>query len=359
MKNNVIKDAPKKIEHYCSLKSNYTIDTSILKQYDQRNLIFNRIDNDTSWRGYKKTTEKQGLRNITEKRKGYTRIDNALAEAAWTVYDVWTEAFNWNRLIRPDGPSLMGEKWYQGLYKVTNIDEMTVKLKKAAKFYGASLVGITELDRRWLFVNKRNLTPLKLTNEVKSVIVMAFEMNETGIAASPTCLAAAATGLGYSMMAFTSSCLSEFIRNLGYMAIPAGNDIALSIPLAIDAGLGQLGRNGLLITPEYGPRVRICKIFTNLPLVPDKPLTFGVTDFCKQCKLCAKACEVGAISMEEKPSFQPACKSNNPGVLKWYVDSEKCYEFWCDNGTDCSTCIAVCPYNKRSKNLSVEGFWDY
>ncbi|MCK5606357.1 reductive dehalogenase [Candidatus Pacearchaeota archaeon] len=347
----------KKIEHYCSLKSNYTIDTSILKQYDQQNLIFNRIDNDTSWRGYKKTTEKQGLKNIAEKRKGYTQIDNALAEAAWTVYDVWTEAFNWNRLIRPDGPSLMGEKWYQGLYKVTNIDEVTVKLKKAAKFYGASLVGITELDRRWLFVNKRNLTPFKLPNEAKYVIVMAFKMNERSIEASPTCLAAAATGIGYSMMAFTASCLAEFIRNLGYIAIPAGNDIALSIPLAIDAGLGQLGRNGLLITSEYGPRVRLCKIFTNLPLVPDIPLNFGVNDFCKQCKLCAEACEVGAISMENNPRFQPTCKSNNPGVLKWYVDSEKCYEFWCDNGTDCSTCIAVCPYNKGCKKLSAEELW--
>jgi ferredoxin len=334
------------------------MDTSIYKQYDQQNLIFNRVHNDTSWKCYKKNTEKQGLRNIAEKRRGYTRIDYALAEAAWTVHDVWTNAFNWNRLIRPNGSSLMGEKWYQDLYKVENVDEITVKLKKAAKFYGASLVGITDLDRRWLFINKRKLTPLNLPSEVNSAIVMAFEMNELGIAASPTCLAAAATGLGYSMMAFTASCLSEFIRNLGYIAIPAGNDIALSIPLAIDAGLGQLGRNGLLITPEFGPRVRICKIFTNLPLLPDIPLNFGVDEFCKQCKLCAKACEVGAISMEENPSFQPACKSNNPGVLKWYVDAEKCYEFWCDNGTDCSTCIAVCPYNKGRKNSSVEELWD-
>jgi ferredoxin len=302
--------------------------------------------------------EKQGLRNIDEKRRGYTRIDYALAEAAWTVHDVWADAFNWNRLIRPDGPSLMGEKWYKDQYKFENVEEMTIKLKKAAKIYGASMVGITELDRRWLFANKRNLTQLKIPNEAKYVIVMVFGMNEHSIAASPSCLAATATGLGYSMMAFTTSCLAEFIRNLGYIAIPAGNDIALSIPLAIDAGLGQLGRNGLLITLEYGPRVRLAKIFTSLPLVPDKPLNIGVNCFCKQCSLCAEACEAGAISIEENPSFQPACKSNNPGVLKWYVDGEKCYEFWCDNGTDCSNCIAVCPYNKGSKKNSAGEFWD-
>lgn len=115
------------------MKSNYIIDISILKRYDQQNIIFNRIHNDSSWKGYNKTTEKQGLRNIAEKRRGYSRIDYALAEAAWTVHDVWTDAFNWNRFIRPDGPSLMGEKWYQDLYKVENIDEMTIKLKKSKK----------------------------------------------------------------------------------------------------------------------------------------------------------------------------------------------------------------------------------
>ena len=189
--------------------------------------------------------EKQGLRNIVEKKRGYTRIDYALAEAAWTVHDVWTDAFNWNQLIRPDGPSLMGEKWYKDPYKFENIEDVTTKVKKAAKIYGASLVGVTELDHRWLFVNKRNLMQLKIPNEAKYVIVIAFDMNKKGIVASPNCLAAAATGLGYSMMAFTASCLAEFIRNLGYIAIPTGNDIALSIPLTIDAGLGQLGRNGL------------------------------------------------------------------------------------------------------------------
>ena len=54
-----------------------------------------------------------------------------------------------------------------------------------------------------------------------------------------------------------------------------------SIPIAIDAGLGELGRNGLLVTPKYGPRVRLAKILTNMPLVPDSPIRFGVTEFWK------------------------------------------------------------------------------
>ena len=125
----------------------------------------------------------------------------------------------------------------------------------------------------------------------------------------------------------------------------------MSIPVAIDAGLGELGRNGLLITPQYGPRVRLCKIFTDLVLEPDKPIDFGVKEFCKECKLCAEHCETDAISVDDEPSFEVACRSNNPGALKWYVNAERCYLYWCENGTDCSTCIKVCPYNVASASV--------
>jgi hypothetical protein len=78
----------------------------------------------------------------------------------------------------------------------------------------------------------------------------------------------AATGRGYSMMAYVASSVVHFIRDLGYKAIPCGNDTALSVPMAIDAGLGELGRHGILIAPKYGPRIRISKVFTDLPLGP-------------------------------------------------------------------------------------------
>ncbi|MFQ6053324.1 MAG: reductive dehalogenase [Candidatus Bathyarchaeia archaeon] len=302
--------------------------------------------------------EEQALRNIAEGRPGYTRVDYALAEAAWTVHDVWIEAFSWERLSRPRGPGLMGERWYRDRYEVGDVTETTRQLKRAARFYGASLVGIAELDRRWLYANRRyDLEPIDLREGIRYAVVMAIEMDGAGIATSPACPAAASTGVVYSRMAFLASCMAEFIRNLGYDAVPAGNDTGLSIPLAIDAGLGQLGRNGLLITPEYGPRVRLCKVFTDLPLEPDKPVDFGVTDFCRGCRRCAEACEAGAISDAREPSWTPACRSSSPGVLKWYVDGERCYEFWCDNGTDCSTCIAVCPFNRGPREATAEEFW--
>lgn len=336
----------------------YVIYCTRLRPYDQRNLIFNRVSNDSTWPGYGRTEEEAGLRNIAENKPGHTRVDYALAEAAWTVHEAWAESFSWERLGRPHGPSLMGEKWLKERYIVDDPAEMTRRMKRAARLYGASLVGVAKLDRRWLYANRRyDLAPLIIQDGIRNVVVMAIEMDETGIATSPACAAAAATGVGYSKMAFTASCLAEFIRNLGYTALPAGNDIGLSVPLAIDAGLGQLGRNGLLITPEYGPRVRLCKVFTDLTLVADGPIDFGVTEKCTKCKLCAEACEVEAISKATEPSWEPACRSSSPGALKWYVDGEKCYGYWCDNGTDCSTCISVCPYNTGAKHAEAEEFW--
>jgi hypothetical protein len=334
------------------------LDISKLKRYDQRNLIFNRIYNDPSWVGYERTEEEVGLRNIRENKPGYTRVDYALAEATWTVHDVWIEAFQWQRLQRPRGPSLMGDKWYQEKYIIEDPEKMTNQVFKAANFFGANLVGVTRINEKWVYANERHtLRKLELSPEVKFAIVMAVEMDEIGIATSPEVPAASATGICYSKMAFISSMMAEFIRNLGYKAVPSGNDTALSVPFAVDAGLGQLGRNGLLITPDYGPRIRLCKVFTDLPLVPDKPIEFGVTEYCRKCKKCAEACEAEAISYEDEPVFEPACKSNSIGILKWPVNGEKCYNYWCENGIDCSTCISVCPYNTGLKEASSELFW--
>jgi reductive dehalogenase len=183
-----------------------------------------------------------------------------------------------------------------------------------------------------------------IPNTMKYVIVMAFEMDETGLSLKHSTESAGAISHGYSRMAFAGVCLAQFIRNLGYNAIPMGNDTGLSVPMAIDAGLGELSRAGYLITKKYGPRVRLSKVITDLPLEPDTPITFGVTEFCEVCGKCAKRCPAKAISTGPRSFETPP--TGNPGVLKWAADGAKCIKYWADSGTGCSQCIVACPFNK-------------
>lgn len=189
-------------------------------------------------------------------------------------------------------------------------------------------------------------TTLAIPKSMQWVIVMAFEMDADAIACSPTATSSAAAGNGYSRMTAAASSLAEFIRILGYNAIPCVDMTALSIPLAIDAGLGEMGRNGMLITPKYGPRIQLAKVITDMPLLVDQPIRFGVKEFCDVCQQCAEQCPGQAIS-SEAPTNKALDISNNPGVIKWPVDAIKCLGASHSLGFSiCNTCIQVCPFNQ-------------
>jgi len=232
----------------------YIIDRSKLGRFHERDTIFTRVIQDHSWMGYKRRFNEKVSEIIKKARPGRSRIDFAFAYASWTVHDAFTGGFAG---IKPYQVSIdtFEADWTETKFEVEDPKRMSIYVKRAAKLFGASLTGICKLNRDWLYAE------VDIPEKLENVIVMAIEMDPEGIATSPDVPAAAATGVGYSRMAFVLACMGEFIRNLGYEAIECGNDTALSIPLAIDAGLGELGRSGLLITLQYGPRVRLCKIF--------------------------------------------------------------------------------------------------
>ncbi|MCX6619042.1 MAG: reductive dehalogenase, partial [Acidobacteria bacterium] len=183
----------------------------------------------------------------------------------------------------------------------------------------------------------------------KWVVAIAVAMDQELMARCPTALGDAATSLGYSQCAFTVGTLAEFIRGLGYQAIPSVNDTAQSIPFAVDAGLGELSRLNRLVTPEYGAAVRLCKVFTDLPMACDEPIDFGAASYCKRCKMCAEACPAGALSFDDEPSYKVRGPWNNPGHKAWFEDAYKCYQQWQQVTTACSICFAVCPYTRCAR----------
>lgn len=314
---------------------------------------------------YKRSWWDPGVRNIYEKvygqritpgeKAGWTLPEIALGEGAWYL----ERAFGHGNVIGQHGPFAWEERPSEfGFGRIaeglkvdfTDPEKMTRDVKNVARYFGADLVGVCELDRRWIYSHSYNrytkeYKPLEIPEEYKYAIAMAFEMDYDLIKYAPSHIANGATGMGYSKMAFTTGLLARFIRVLGYKAIPCGNDTATSVPVAMQAGLGELGRHGLLITREYGPRVRLSKIFTNLPLVPDQPIEFGVTEFCSKCKKCADSCPGQAIIHGERIT-EPHNVSNASGQLKWPINAEKCLSFWGVNKSTCIVCIRVCPFNK-------------
>ncbi len=328
-----------------------------LEPFDQKNEMFKRPLWDETVAGLGKAF--YGRWEPQEDRPGYGLVDQAFKNASyyvdlafahgmfggrWGLY-AW-DSKPWGENIQPKGV-----RWEPG-----DLGRASRVIKKAARFYGASLVGICELDRRWLYSRhyypklsgfSEPVEPVEIPPEFRYAIVLAYEGDYETLRHAPAYPAGAGVGLGYSKMAFTSGLLSQFIRLLGYQAIPAGNDTACSVPLAIDAGLGELSRAGWLITPEFGPRVRLSKIFTDLPLTPDEPMEFGVWEFCSICGLCAKHCPGQAIPYGD-PTTEVQDISNRKGLYRWPLHAVKCFAFWARNGTACATCIRVCPFNKPS-----------
>ncbi|MFO8110614.1 MAG: reductive dehalogenase [Thermoplasmata archaeon] len=321
------------------------IDRNIYQRFDERNNVFGRMMYDKDSDFYK-----VGMYNllgeiIGENVEGYTHLDFARVKGAWAVYNHFHQAFDWDEMT---APNTVMEEYSLETHEVTDKTAMSEFVKETAMIYGACKAGITEVNEDWLYSHNIRGEPVETPKEFKNAIVMLIEMDRGPLKSSPSMKMGVENGLSYSKMAFVIGCMAQFIRGLGYRAIPMGNDTALSIPLAVQAGLGELGRNGLLITPEWGARVKICKVFTDLPLAHDEPQNFGITEFCKGCKRCAETCEVDAISMDDEPSYDTVSKSNNQGIKRWAVDVDRCYKFWVTNGGDCSTCIGECVFSKRS-----------
>ncbi len=295
------------------------------------------------------------------KTSGYTMRDWAFSMAMWYMERWW----GFGNMVGNEGlfawfpdeaeRALRDRMEPGGKWEITDPEEMSRNIKKAALYLGASLVGICRVDRRWLYSHSfhphtHEHVPIEIPEKFQYAVVMAHEMSYELMQTSPAYGGFSANGRGYSMMAFVASSLAHYIRSLGYQAIPTGNDTALSVPMAIDAGLGELGRNGMLITERFGPRVRLSKVLTDLPLVADKPIEFGAAQFCVSCKRCAEECPGGCISFGE-PTTEGPTISNSSGIYKWYIDPEKCLDFWARNNGSCGNCVRVCTFNKLPGKL--------
>lgn len=224
------------------------------------------------------------------------------------------------------------------------------KIKGMAKFLGADLVGIAPLQQEWVYSHVGSTngdqpgfdphgSEIDLSQHTHA-IALGFQMDRTFMSYGPQFPEMLATAKGYASSAWVSIQVAAMIRQWGYKtrAHHFGNYQVLPVPIAVDAGLGELSRAGYLLTKEFGLGLRLAVVTTDMPLTCDKPVDIGVQSFCEQCQLCAQNCPVHAI-----PSGP---KREHNRVLKWKLDEKKCYGYWAVNQTDCGMCMSVCPWTK-------------
>ena len=218
-------------------------------------------------------------------------------------------------------------------------------IKKIALELGSSFAGICKVNPDWIYKDlgqNRGFTSTDVPKHWEYAVVIGIPMSWDPMYANPNY---GTSGDAYGRVSIVAERLAAFIKNLGYAARPhspmGGYDLMVP-PFAIDAGLGEQGRHGVVILPEVGCNVRPAVITTNLPVIPDKPIDFGVQDFCKTCKICAEVCPSGAIPFGDKVEVR--------GYRKYQLNQAKCSNFWQSNlgNNGCRLCIAVCPYTRKS-----------
>ncbi|UCC85056.1 MAG: 4Fe-4S dicluster domain-containing protein [Gemmatimonadota bacterium] len=213
---------------------------------------------------------------------------------------------------------------------------------------GAISVGVTELRdyHTYSTVGRGDDygRPVELDHDY--AIAFTTEMSREMVAGAPKASIVMESYQQYLATGAIAIQLAKLIRGLGYSARAHvdGNYRVVCPLVARDAGLGEIGRMGLLMTPELGPRVRLAVVTTEMPLVADeRSLDYTMIDFCARCKKCAEICPAQAIPSGDREMID--------GVRRWQIDQEACFTLWCQIGTDCGRCVSVCPYSHPNNLL--------
>ncbi len=217
-------------------------------------------------------------------------------------------------------------------------------IKELAYFLRADAVGICRLPPYAVYSHSfPSGEPIELNHSFAIAILIDQDWKTAEAFNGRDWISNSMSFLAYSTSAFIACIIADYIRRLGYPARAhhARNYQVVVPPILLWAGLGEMCRIGdCVLHPFLGPRFKAAVVTTDLPLAVDKPIDFGLQDFCSKCKKCARECPSGALSDGGKVMYN--------GYERWPTDVEKCTKMRVGNpkGSGCGTCIKVCPANK-------------
>jgi reductive dehalogenase len=221
-------------------------------------------------------------------------------------------------------------------------DENARAVKALGHLLGADLVGVCEAPEYAWYSHRPDGTPIEVAhrNAIVFVLDQGYETMEG--ASGDDWISGAQSMRAYLRASIVSNVIAAHLRRLGHpaRAHSARDDEVVHLPLLLASGIGELSRIGeLVLNPFVGPRFKSGVVTTDLPLTADRPIDFGLQDFCGKCTKCARECPCGAIRFGDKVMFN--------GYEMWKPDVDRCARYRITNmrGSACGRCMKTCPYN--------------
>jgi len=253
--------------------------------------------------------------------------------------------------------------------------QLTEKVKDSVRAWGSDLVGVCSVEAL-------KKCDARMLPDARTVVVVACRLSAAAIDSSNMRMAQYETHCAYQKLDQIINNLVVFLEDEGYraVAVPPYLPIEMSKETkgligdlshrhaAVEAGLGEIGLNRLLITQRFGPRVRLASVLTNAPLKPDQKFAERI---CDNCGACVKACPVEAITMDGfvdvRRCARELLKYAIPGLTKFItglvgmgeeevrqtVREPIFWEFWqaLTSGMfySCFECMKACPIGKAKE----------
>jgi epoxyqueuosine reductase len=221
---------------------------------------------------------------------------------------------------------------------------LTRHIKASGYFLKADVVGTCRVPPSAYYSHDKQGNPIDVKYENAVVMAMRKEANAVRVSAGSDWMGDPISFQAYQHLGMVAETMANYIRRLGWDASAqygpsfVNRYSVLLPPLLLAAGFGEVSRAGIILNPYLGLGFKAAAILTNMPLVPDKPVDFGLQSFCQHCKICAQNCPSKAISAGDKVMYN--------GYETWKLDVKRCASFNFTNkkGTMCNRCVKSCPW---------------
>ena len=215
-------------------------------------------------------------------------------------------------------------------------------IKRLGYFHRADVAGICELPRWAVHSHDEEGNPIEQNHKYAAVFLVDQDFKTMDASSGHDWISRGQSTRSYVHTALIACMVASYIRKLGYSARAhhLTNEQVVIPPLLLMAGVGEVSRAGIILNPFLGLRFKAAVVTTDMPLIPDKPIDFGLQEFCRQCGKCAVHCPSQAITHGDQIMHN--------GYMTWKLAEDRCarYRILNPNGDFCGRCIKVCPWNK-------------